>query len=110
MKRAAVPDLVIAVVQGRVRVRKQGGEPRLPLDQRPRTEIFAVEVQKIEQEEDQRGGVAAVGRGLDHAEGGDAVGAHAAQLAVEIGLPGADRRHGRRDGRIFVGPVEPGAG
>jgi hypothetical protein len=40
----------------------------------------------------------------------DAVGAHTAQLAVEIGLPGAKRRHGGGDRRIFVGPVEPGAG
>jgi len=41
--------------------------------------------------------------------GPDAVGTHAAQFAVEIGLPGADRRHGRRDHRIFVRPVKPGA-
>jgi hypothetical protein len=55
---------------------------------------FAVEIEKIEQEEHQRRGGAAVGRQLDHAEEGDAVGTHAAQLAVEIGLPCPERRHG----------------
>jgi len=86
-----VPGLVIAVVQRGRRIRQQGGKPRFALDKRLRAKIFAVEIQKIEQEEDQRRGVAAVGRGLDHAEGGDAIGAHAAQFAVEIGLLGADR-------------------
>ena len=58
----------------------------LAFDQGPRPDVFAVEIQKIEQEEHQRRGVAAVGRGLNHAERSDAVGAHAAQLAIEIGL------------------------
>ena len=40
--------------------------------------MLAVDAQKIEQEENQRGGVAAVGRQLDHAKRGDAVGADAA--------------------------------
>ena len=44
----------------------------------PRHEILAVDVDKIEEEEHERRGVAAIGRQLDHAEGGDAVGAHAA--------------------------------
>jgi hypothetical protein len=48
-------------------------------------------VQKIEQEEHEAGGVAGIGCQLDHAERGDTVGAHAAQLAVEIGLASADR-------------------
>ena len=34
----------------------------------------------------------------------------AAQLAVEIGLARAERRHRLGDGRIFMRPVEPGAG
>jgi hypothetical protein len=63
------------------------------------------EVDKIEREEDESGRVAAVGCGLDHA-----VGAHAAQFTVEIGLPGADRGDGHRDRRIFVRSVKPGAG
>ena len=73
-------------------------------------EILAVEVQKIEQEEHEAGGVAGVGRQLDHAERGDAVGAHAAQFAVEIGLARVERRHRPGDLRIFGGPVEPVAG
>jgi hypothetical protein len=51
MKRAAVPNLVIAILKGGTRLRQQGGEPALTLDQRPRAEIFAVEIEKIEQEE-----------------------------------------------------------
>jgi hypothetical protein len=73
-------------------------------------DVFAIQVEKIEQEEHQPGGIAVIGRGLDHAEGGDAVGAHAAQLAVEIGLFGPERRDGPGDRRIFMRPVEPGAG
>jgi hypothetical protein len=59
---AAVPKLVIAVMQRRRRIRQQRGERVLTLDQRTRAEIFAVEVKKIEQEEDESGGIAAVGR------------------------------------------------
>jgi hypothetical protein len=50
------------------------------LNQGPRAAIFAVEIEKIEQEEHERRGVAAVGRELDHAEGSDAVAADAAQF------------------------------
>jgi hypothetical protein len=48
-------------------------------------------VQKIEQEEHEPGRVAGIRCQLDHAEGGDAVGAYAAQLAVEISLPSVER-------------------
>jgi hypothetical protein len=88
MKGAATSDLVIGVVQRRAHIRQQGGKPRLAFLQRPRAQIFAVE---IEQEEHEGRGVAAVRRSLDHAERCDAVGAHAAQLAVEIGLGGLAR-------------------
>jgi hypothetical protein len=54
---------------------QQGGEAHLALNQRPRAKIFAVDLEKIEQEVDQPSGIAAVRRSLDHAEGGDAVGA-----------------------------------
>jgi hypothetical protein len=83
---------------------QQAGEPGLRFNQRLRAQIFAVDVHKIEQEEDERSGIAAIGCRLDHAERGDAVGAHAAELAVEIG---AERRYGRGDRWIFVGPVSP---
>jgi hypothetical protein len=77
---------------------------------RPCREILAVEIKKIEQKEHEAGGIADVGRQLDHAERGDAVVAHAAQLAVEIALARAERRDGPGYLRIFVGPVEAVAG
>jgi hypothetical protein len=41
--------VIIAVTQGRHDTRhERGGEPRLALDQRPRADIVAVEMQKIE--------------------------------------------------------------
>ena len=52
--RVPVPDLVIAVMQGRTDIGEQGGNPRLALDQRPHADVLAVEVQKIEQEEHER--------------------------------------------------------
>jgi hypothetical protein len=48
-------------------------------------------MEKIEQKEDEACGVAGIGGQLDHAERGGAVGAHAAQFAVEIGLPRSER-------------------
>jgi hypothetical protein len=56
------------------------------LAMRPWEEICAVEVVKIEQEEHQRGGVAAVRRQLDHAVGGDAVGAHGLGWHFDLAL------------------------
>jgi hypothetical protein len=91
MKFPAAPDLAIAVLQGRRCIREQRGQARLTIDERPRHQILAVDVEKIEQEEHETGGVAGIGCQLDHAERGDAVGAHAAQLAVEIGLARAER-------------------
>ena len=58
MEGAAMAKLVIAVMQRRRRMRQQRREALLPLDQRPRPQIFAVEMEKIEQEEDERGGIA----------------------------------------------------
>ena len=66
-------------------------------------------MQKIEQEEDQRGRVGAIRGELDDVEGGDPVGPDAAELAIEIGLARVERRDRLGDRRIFVGPVEPGA-
>ena len=81
-------------------------EPVLALDQQPLPKIPAIQVQKIEQEEDERRRVAAVGCQLDDVERGDAVKSHAAQLAVEIGLALIERRHGFGDRRIFIRPTE----
>jgi hypothetical protein len=90
MKFPAAPDLMITVLQRWRCIREQRGEARLALDERPRHEIFAVDVKKIEQKEHERGGVADIRCQLDHAER-NAVGAHAAQLAIEISLARSDR-------------------
>jgi hypothetical protein len=97
-------------MQRRRGARQQFGQPRFALDQRLRGDDVAVEMQKVENEIHQPGRVAGIRRGLDHAEGGDAVGKDAAQLAVEISLARAERRHGIGDRRVFLRPVEPGAG
>jgi hypothetical protein len=106
----ALADDVVAVMQARWGVREQGAEPLLALDQRPRPEIPAIEIQKIEQEEDQRRRIAAVRRKLNDIERGDAVGADTAQFAVEIGLARVEPSDGFGDSQIFVRPVELGAG
>ena len=61
-------------------------------------------MQKIEQEEDQRGRVGAIRGELDDVEGGDPVGPDAAELAIEISLARVERRDRLGDRRIFVGP------
>jgi hypothetical protein len=60
MERGAVAAVIVAVVEGRRDARQQRGEPRLALDQRPRADIVAVEMQKIEEEMHQPGRVAGV--------------------------------------------------
>ena len=110
VKSRALADDMIAVMQRRAVRRQQGGQPLFALDQWPRAQILAVEMQQIEQKEHQPGSVAGVGSGLNAAERGDAVGADAAQFAVEIGLAGIERRDGPGDRRIFLRPVEPGTG
>ena len=106
----AFPDDMIAVMQAWCGVPEQRAEPLLALDQRPRPEIFAVEVEKIEQEEDERRRVAAVRSELNDVEGSDAVGTDAAEFAVEIGLAHIELDHGLGDRRVLVRPIEPGAG
>jgi hypothetical protein len=67
-------------------------------------------VDEIEKEKDESAAVTGVRCVLDQAEGRGAVGANAAQLPVEIGLPGRERRNRRSDCRVFGSPVQPGAG
>jgi hypothetical protein len=55
-------------MQGRRETRQQFGKPRLALDQRPRADILAVEMQKVEDEEHEPGRIAGIRRSLDHAE------------------------------------------
>ena len=91
-------------------MRQQGGETRLALDQWPRADVLAVEVEKIEQQEHEASSVAGVRSQLDHAERRDAVGGDAAQLAIEIGPARAEGGHGLCDRGIFIRPIEPGGG
>src|SRR5438552_1221291 len=60
----------------------------------------------IEQEESEGGGVPGIACRLDHAEGARAVGAHAAQLAIEITRAQRKLRQSLGNRRVFVGPVE----
>ena len=106
----AAPDLMITDVQRRALSGQQNAKAILPLLKRPRVKGFAIEVEEIEQEKDERIALACIRRVLDQAEGGGAIGANAAQLPVEIGLSRRQRRDRRRDRRIFMRPVEPGAG
>jgi hypothetical protein len=52
VKGRALADDMVAGVKARRGVHEQCYEPLLALDQRPRPEILALEIQKIEQEED----------------------------------------------------------
>ena len=65
---------------------------------------------EIEKEKDESAAITGVRCVLDQAEGRGAVGANAAQLAVEIGLPRRQRFDRGRDRRVFTRPVEAGAG
>src|SRR4029077_5813594 len=66
----ALPDLVIAVLQGRTSFRQQISKSLLSLTQRRGADHLAVEVQQIKQEEDESGGVARIRSRLDQAERG----------------------------------------
>jgi len=100
VKGRAPPDVVIAVVERRTARRQQRGEPFLALENGLRSEILAVEVDQIEQEEHECRGVAGIGGELNDAEARDAVGGDAAQFAVEIGLRQANHafRHASSSG------------
>jgi hypothetical protein len=96
---------MVAVMEARLGVREQA-ESLLTLDERRAPEILAVEKGEIEQEKDQGRRVAAVRGELHNIEGGDAIGADATQLTIQIGLASEERLHGLADRRIFVGPIE----
>jgi hypothetical protein len=110
VKGAAVPDLVIAELKRGTRLRQQRAEALLPFFKRHCADGFAIKVEEIEPEENQGPVMACVGRGLDQAERGRAVGPDPAQLPVEIRPSCTERRHGRCHGRVFMGPVQPCAG
>src|SRR5205807_5858552 len=96
----AAPDLMVTEVQRRTRAQEQVEKTLLPIPKRQRVNGFAVEVEEIEQEKHESIAVAAVRCILDQAEGGGAIGANAAQLAVEIGLPRRQRFDRGRDRRV----------
>jgi hypothetical protein len=97
-------------MQWRACIRQQPAKTFFPLRNRHRGDRFAIEVEEIEQEKDESIAVPRVRCVLDQAEGGGAVRTDAAQLAVEIGLPGRERRDRRSDRRVLTRPVETGAG
>jgi hypothetical protein len=109
VKRRTLPDLVIAVADGGVRLSEEHGQARLSVRQRRRNQIQPIEVEQVEDEKDEVGAAPPFRGVLDQRERGDAVRLHPAELAVEIGLPSRYRAQGRDDRRIFAGPVEPGA-
>jgi len=60
MKFPTMPDLMVAVLQGRRHIRQQRRKSLFAIDERPRHEILAIQVQKIDQEEDEADGVAGI--------------------------------------------------
>jgi hypothetical protein len=57
----------------------------LRFDQRQSSEVLAIEKQQVEEEEHQRS-LVGVGRILDQIESRPAIGHHAAQFAIKIGV------------------------
>src|SRR5580700_808630 len=90
--RRRASDLVIAELQRQACVRQKLPKALLPLVDRLRADSLAVEMEKVKQEEDKRLVIPRVRCVLDQIEGGGAVGPDAAQLPVEIGLLGRERR------------------
>ena len=80
-----MPDPVIAEMQGRAYIGQQRAQAFLALRNRHRGGRFAIEMEQIEQEKDERLAVAGVRCVPDQAERGGAIGANAAQFAVKIG-------------------------
>jgi hypothetical protein len=79
---------MIAVLQGRACSRQERAKAYFPLLERARADGFPIEVEEVEQEKGKSVGVARVRRRLDQAERGRAIGSDAAQLPIEISLPG----------------------
>jgi hypothetical protein len=94
-ERLAVAGLMGAEFDSRRRLLKEGGEACLAVEERQGGGVFAVEIEKIEDELNEAG-AAAIGGLLHEREGGHAVWADAAKLAVEIGV--FDFQHRERGG------------
>jgi hypothetical protein len=87
----AASDLMVAELQRRCCPGQQRPQAFLPFVEWLRTDGLTVEMEKIEQEKDKCLAVPGVGCILDETEGGGAVGPDAAQLPVEVSLPGRER-------------------
>ena len=72
-------------MQGRAYIGRQRAQAFLALRNRHRGGRFAIQMEQIEQEKDERLAVAGVRCVPDQAERGGAIGANAAQFAVKIG-------------------------
>jgi hypothetical protein len=101
---------VVAELQRRCCHGQQRPQMLLPFADRHLADSLTIEVQEVEQEKDKRLATPVVRGVLDQAEGGRAVRPDAAQFPVELGLLGRERRYRRRDGGVFMRPVEAGAG
>ena len=57
-----MPCLVIAVLEGWANIRQQDGEPRLPFSEWHPGDVFAIQIQEIEQKEREPGGITRIRR------------------------------------------------
>jgi hypothetical protein len=89
------------------RLLEEGHEACLAVDERQGREVFAVELEEIEDEINEAG-AAAIGGLLHEREGGHAVRANAAEFAVEIGGFDFQLRECGGGPGILGGPVESG--
>ena len=108
-KSLAVAAFVLAVDDPRRRVLEQLRQPFLPLEQRQRRDVLAIEFDEVEGEVDQAA-VSGVGGLLHQLERGHAVGTDAAQLTVDVCRLHWELGEGRGRCRILCRPVESGPG
>src|SRR5271166_5677341 len=104
----AVASLMLAVDDPNGRVVQECRQPVLAFEKREARHVLAVKLEKVEGEIDQSA-IAGVGGLLHQFEGGHAIFAHAAKLAVEIGRFHRKLRESRSGRRIFGRPVEAGS-
>src|SRR3954453_3557865 len=109
VKRRTMADLVVIVLERGRRALQQRLQPALAVDQGQRGDIFAVDEQEVEEEEDERAlaGVAGI---LDQIKRSPAIGEHATKLAIEVGVLGRQPGNGLGNGGVFVCPDVAPAG
>jgi hypothetical protein len=104
MELRAAPDLVIVISQRFRRTLQQRCQPGFALDQRQGSQILAIQVQQIEEEEDQRS-LVSIGRVLDDVKGSPTIREHPAKFPVKVGVPRREPSNGLGDGGVFLCPV-----